>query len=557
MNNQLKNKTRNVVPQCKVVVYNWAFSDFEVRPEDNNTLGDTIPLDISSQIRNCTFQKDNGQPSGSFSITLANSTGPNSVGSNRVGQKAKGDWKNIIKRGSWLVIYMSNEGDLTLNGTVGAPYQSNSENSKIRCIGYIDRVSVTSEIDDNGAFDIQYNISGRDFGVVYEDTSIWHNIFKFDETLLNTVEDAGFNIQGVVKVHDALKLIHDLFFYPANIPGARVNDQNSLTSIALQWIMPRRLVEDIGLNTKLTFVGEGPEPIQRNTYYWGGLAQAQSFSPTDATVAVNSPSSFLSGDPWSHLKRISVPELHELYTEISPKGIPQIIFRPIPFSINKDKYLNVGKKITLYKDLSRINLTSLDVINFNVGEDNYSRYNSFLTTIQTSIINDEDTVSILGGTRFPLQDQSSIKRHGFRPMHPSVNGLLTVAEKSNSKVADRNLLIEFNEVIRDYWENAVYSESGVVNIIGSNEIRIGFGLTFEADVPYVTGKLYYIEGYSDTFSIEDNGAAMWTQEVSLTRGFEIADLEKKDVKQDFDDRSTDFDNEGEYTEANSTKIGKK
>lgn len=540
MSNQLKNDTRNVIPQCKVVVYNWAQPDFEIDPQDNKSLNDTIPLDISSQIRSCTFQKNNGGPSGSFSITLANSTGANSVG--------KGDWKNIIKRGSWLVIYMSNDGDLRINGKVGDPIQSESEGDKIRCIGYIDRVSVTSEIDDNGAFDIQYDISGRDFGVIYEDTSIWHNTFKFDKTLLDTIEDSNFNVVGITKVHEALDLIHDLFFYPNNIEGAKVNDQDSLTSTALQWLLPRRLLQDIGFYDS---VGIG---IVSPDTYWGSFDQVKNFQETLATVAVDRPSSFLSGGAWEQLKRISVPELHELYTELTPEGLPQLKFRPIPFSINQDGYPTLAPTIKLYKDLDRIQLTALDVLNFNVGEDNYSRYNSFLTTIQTSIIADYDNVSVLQGSRFPLQDQASIKRHGFRPMHPSANSI--IAPGKNGGKANRNLLVEYNEVIKDYWDNAVYSESGVVNIIGSNDIRVGYGLTFDDNVPYVSGKLYYIEGYSDTFSIDDNGAAMWTQEVSLTRGFEIADLEQKDVKGDFDDRSTEFDNEGEYTQSNSSKVGK-
>ena len=35
-----------------------------------------------------------------------------------------------------------------------------------------------------GEFDIVYSITGRDFGVIYEETNIWHNVVYFEKTLV-------------------------------------------------------------------------------------------------------------------------------------------------------------------------------------------------------------------------------------------------------------------------------------------------------------------------------------------------------------------------------------
>lgn len=523
---KFSNETQDVVAQCKVVVYDWDVKALTLNQGSDIELSKVTPIDISSQILSTTFTKTKDAACGTFNIMLSNSPGYGS-----------GDWKDLIKRGSWLILYMAQDGSLSVADRVGPPNKNAKkleEAKKIRCIGFVDRVSVKAEMGENGAFDVVYEVSGRDFGVVYEDTSIWHNVFKYERIMLDSLATSKLNVTGSLSISEAVSLIHDLFYNPKSVPGAKVNSDESLVSTALQWLMPRQLLQDIGLTVD-------------STPYWGEL-DIKNFGNTAANLSVEKPTDFLSGNAWETLKRLSVPQLHELFTETNDAGLPKLVFRPIPFAISKAKYPTVGQHVTLYKDLPTIIVRAIDVVDFNLGEDNHARYNSFLVTVSTSLIGVEDNIALLDGSGFPKNVKDSIKRYGFRPMHVSVDSIVKNAERNDGK-GNAKILKEFNELMYDYWNNMVFAESGEVNLVGQNSVKIGLALKFDDNTPYVTGKRYYVEGYTDSFAVDDRGTRSWSQTVMLTTGYEEEDLVKKSG---FGTRNSPFNHQGEFTPSNSS-----
>lgn len=526
---QLPNTVKHVSPKCKVVVYNWVKREPE-KSDSNTLLSETTKLDVSSQLLSCSFSKNMSGPSGSFNFTLSNS--PNT---------GTQDWKDLISKGSWCLIYMSqSDDDLVINPRVGPPVKgvdAVSEAPKIRCIGFIDRISVRSELSSNGALDIIYDVSGRDFGVVYEDSSTWQNLFKFDKLTIDAVRLSGLNILGSKSIDEALDVLHDLMLFPANIKKQDLKidlnkDTNSLTDVGLQWLIPQQLVVDLGLS-------------QSNEPFWGSMPGIRDFQKTKATLAIASPTDYLFGNIWDNLKKISVPELHELYTETTEDGLPRLFFRPIPFAIDKSNYPIQGEFVTLYKDLDPVvEIPAVDVFGFNVGEDNHARYNSFLVTLSTSLINTADNISNLADSGFPKHATGSIKRHGFRPMHIVAHSLVKNAEKADG-ASDVKLHKEFNHILEDYWENAVHSESGTARIVGNNAVKVGHVMKFADDTPYLSDKRFYIEGYADTFTVGERGERSWDCTVFLTRGFEEQDLIDNDV-QKFSKRNDSFQQGGDF-----------
>lgn len=530
----LKYETQTLTPQCKIICYRWENPTFSLGKEQSNSeLSKATRLDISSQVTSCTFSKTLGKPTGTFSFTLSNSPGQKlgRIGINR----PSGDWVDIIKRGTWCVIYMSQDGDLQLSSDMESILPS--PRKKVRCVGYIDRVAIKSILDENGAFDITYTISGRDFGVVYEDTTIWHNFFSAERIIIDTVRNAELNILGTVTLDKAIKTIHDVMFFPSKLKGAKVNANNSLLEIGLQWLLPAPLVSDLELNF-----------LFPSANFWGSLHDVKNIKPTLATLSVSDPTQYLSGNAWDVLRQISVPQLHELFTETTDLGKPQLNFRPMPFKIDDTGYPNAGKLITAYKDLDTVMISPIDVISFDLGEDNHNRFNSFLLTLATSLISKDQNIDLLRNPdpalkpRFPKHITSSIKRHGFRPMHSTVNALVKNAELGNA-IGNSILLKEFNEVLLDYWEPIYIAESGSISIIGNNSIKIGKALTFEKTTPYLARKRYYIEGYTDSFKVEPSGATTWESVIFVTRGFSEEALKHKGIV-DFKDV---FDKAGEYT----------
>jgi hypothetical protein len=312
---KFSNETKHLNAQCKVVIYQW--KQILNNPDiEDSKLAETIRLDISSQLETVSFNKNMGSAAGSFSFTLANS--PN-YGSN--------DWKDIIKRGFWCVIYMSNDGGLNISNTVTQDKPSSAEAKYIRCIGYIERVGVSGTTDTNRSIDYNFTVSGRDFGIVYEEANIWHNMFQYDKILLDGLAQTALNVMGATRVHDALKTVHDLFYFPQNLPGAKTNDDKSLLSIGLQWLLPKEMLIDVGFNVS---------GLSKGTY-WGALPGVFEPEPTGAGIAVDKPGDYLSGNSWEQLKRLSIPQFHELFCETTDKGLPQLVFRPIPWGIDQSK----------------------------------------------------------------------------------------------------------------------------------------------------------------------------------------------------------------------------
>ncbi len=519
------NETKDVTSQCKVIVYPWKnnLTDGEISDAE---LASASRLDISSQVQHVSYSKNMGSAAGAFSITLTNS--PN-YGSN--------DWKDIIKRGFWCLIYMSTDGDLELAQEVSPKKPRLAEAKKIRCVGYIERVGVTGTAQENRSIDIGFTVTGRDFGIIYEETEIWHNLFQYDKILLDSIAQTQLNVVGNVRIHQAIKTVHDLFYFPQNLPGAKVGDNKSLLSIGLQWLLPKEMLIDLGYN--LTQLTKGT--------FWGAIPNTFQPEVTGAGIAVDKPGDYLSGNAWEQLKRLSIPAFHELFCEMDSNNKPRLNFRPIPWGIDQDKYSKNAVNIKLYKDIPAVVVPAIDLYDFDLGEDDHNRYNSFLATVSTSMINTEDNISLLLGKDYPKNNYASIRRHGFRPMHVTVDSIVKNEELGNGS-ADQAQLIEFNEILYDYWNAMVFAETGSISKLGTNDIRVGICLKFKDDVPYLSTKRYYIEGYTDSFTVEENRSCSWVQEVSVTRGFEESDLR---AKKGFSSRNVEFSGAGEFTKGNT------
>ena len=515
----INNEVKNIRSQCQVVVYPWRSEGLSEAGTSTGSLSDAGRLDISSRLINVNFSKNLGNPAGSFSFSLANNTG-----------LADPDWKNVLRVGTWCIIYMSQDGDLDIMDKV-APPKTRPPRNRIRGICYIERVSARTAVNEKGAFDVSYEVSGRDFGIIYSSTTIWHDLFQFESALLEAAS-GQFPVIGDKPLNELMQTVHDLFYSPQRLLPSLGDNSNSLTSIARQWLLPRSMVRDAGIG-----LSRGAPS------FWGNLRGTTDFRKSAMNVPVSNPIDFLSGNAWSKLQQISIPAFHELFCETTLSGRPQLNFRPIPWRINSRRYPSIRKFIRPFASNPRSLVNAVDVLGLDLGEDSQNRKNHFLTTIKTALFSVEDNISILAGTRFPNENRDSVRRHGFQPMHTDINSLTLNSALGDGK-ANKSLLIDFSEVLYDYWNNAIFFESGNLEKIGSNDIKIGRCLQFGATVPYAASKLFYIEGYSDTFYVTEMGVGEWVQSLQLTRGVDLVDLRGRGSVAR---RNVSFDQEGEFT----------
>lgn len=515
----IANETKSINSQCQIVILPW---EFNTLTEDLSiaNLTSTLPLlDVSKELVSVSFTKSLAEPAGNFEFELPNSR----------------DWSEFIQAGTWCLIYMSQDGDLAIpkQGTDGVTVsQLKDQSSKLRCIGYIERVSPKGTIgQDLGEFDIAFTITGRDFGVVYEETEIWHNVIKYEAALIDAAT-AFLNSSTIKTVDGLLDTIHKLFYSPVDLPGisSRLTDF-SLAQSALQWLLPSVMIQALNLKVK------------NSTPFYGNIEGLLVFDKSDASFPVENPLTYLNGNAWSQLKSKSLEPFHELFTETDDEGKPHLNFRPIPWRLTKNSKLGpLEKSVGLFGEIDRVVLPAIDILDFDIAKDNHNRFNLFYAIPRTSLYTAEDNISAIGNN-FPRLLQNSIHRHGLRLMFTELNATINFGKES----LNNGLLKNYNELNFDYWNNAIFLQSGTLDIIGNNGIKLGKVLEIEKGAPYNSTKLLYIEGYTDSYEVNEEGAGFWTQSLILTRGIEKAVLESlSNITQ----RQEDFEEEGEFTEGN-------
>jgi hypothetical protein len=494
----IKNDIVNINSQCQVVFFPWTHN-FVTEALTDQQLSDSSLLDVSKYLTSMSFTKSLGDATGNFSLTLPNDR----------------DWKQILHPGVWGVVYMSQDDALTIPQDNDVPSLTalTLQQDKVRGILYIDRVAPSAHVgEERGEYDVEFIVSGRDFGVVYVENEIFFNRLLY-EGKIQEAAAGQLRISGTRNTADLLNVLHEVFFSPDELGISLQGGANLQKDIPLQWMLPQNLFTILGLQTR------------NGQSYYGSIPRSQllNFSPTLCSFPVDNPMTQINGKAWDRLKSFSIEPFHELFTETNDNGQPNLIFRYIPWKTTKNSATTLGKLDSYVKrmasEVAQVPIDSIDIIDFDIGEENHNRYNYFLTVIDSSLYSANDTVATLADitpqTGFPRIQSNSIKRYGLRLMYTTVNALFQLG----SERADSDLLRLHNELMLEYWNNAVFMESGTIDIIGRNDVKVGKVLQVADYVPYNGGKVFYIEGYTDHFTVDDKGAGLWTQSLTVTRGF--------------------------------------
>jgi hypothetical protein len=542
---------KSQIPQCQVIWFPWITPDSDVYPTpdvvDPSDLSRTSSYDISKHLLSCSFSKEKSQPAGSFTLKLDNSR----------------DWKDFIKPGEWMLILMTQDGDLfkddsqqeniaTLPRAAGGNVEfvtapDNIQTDKVRGIVYVERVAVSVDTGPDGQFIANYEISGKDFGIIYEATELWYSIFLNEIPVLNGLH-SYLKEQPNASVTNLIAISHDLYFGTENPLRPLTATFSKQVDLETQWLLPKTLVKLLNQNPNT-------DP------YYGNLPNLLKLDDTPATIPLINPIPMIgSTNAWQKLKEFSLEPLHELFCETGDDGQMHLYFRAIPWSKDTSGYPNLNH-IKKFQELANDANTSVEIfprelISLSLGEDNHYRYNHFMFIAQPSYIQGTTDITQLlqptpKGRTFPLQNRPSVARHGFRPMHARIDAFFsgfTDGKKDalkNSPTASTPLT-QFNEVLYDYWSNFVFFESGSLTLFGNNKVKVGKVLKLGKDFPYNPDSFYYIEGYSDDFTVGENGASEWKQTVYVTHGVEASDLDEGSRTSGFSRKSRPFTKDGTF-----------
>lgn len=593
------------IDQCKVIWYQWdtelkddpdAFTKLQI-PVPASVIGSARAYDISNHIASVSFSKAIGEGAGNFSIILENSF----------------DWSRYMKAGHWIAIYMNGDGALpyptesnnvdtsnlkglssfaksakslisNLAGPVlgnlgglqpvpGLPLPTYNPDAKaaeairpfLRCVGVIQRPAIRSTMTVDGARDITYVISGKDFGVVYEETELWFNFNSADQVFYTNL------IKSITKNYDRLlgslmEQWHDIFLNPKKLLKKNVLSQLTLPGGSFfpeQWVLPKPLIEHLGL----IIDGEG---------YFGDIVGLKEFSPTIFENPTPDPLAGMQGFCWDKLREISEPIFHELFTELSEDGYPKLFFRPLPWALNKSKYPTLGSTILNYADLTkegevlppiplnldlgkitsldsltkiaksavsgitnssqrtrhRVPVTSAEITDYDLAPSNHERFNFFLVDSNRSTQDQLNAFALAAQNptvKFPLRDENDIKRHGFKPSKHEINTFLIKSKDFFGKdlygnSPEQKFILEANSLLADYHAKSDDFYSGTMILCGKPEIKLGKIIITDNDLVGVPNMVFYIQGYTDTFTVNTDKTTSWMQTLQLVRGMELEDL---------------------------------
>jgi hypothetical protein len=265
--------------------------------------------------------------------------------------------------------------------------------------------------------------------------------------------------------------------------------------------------------------------------FYGEIKDLLNFDRSVLQIPIENPISTLSGNVWSSLKQYSVEPFTELFPELDSKGKMKLNMRGIPWAIDRKGYPSLNF-IKSFQDLAKedgVKIDPVDLISYNLGEDSHNRYNHFLIKLQTTMLNPLSNISnysnnqSITGKEYPHLIKPSISRHGVRLMHVDIDSFAAAFSKGTDAKGgevDKPLLLEYSDLLVDYYRNSVFFETGTLNINGNNNIRIGKVLELGEGFQFDPEKLFYIEGYTDEFTIGGQGEAFWTQSIIVTRGVE-------------------------------------
>lgn len=465
--------------------------------EEGTIEAELVSINVSKSIR---------QPSGTFDITVLPTK----------------NWRQVLAPGDWLVIYLFN----------GISDEFQYKNENVIMLGNIDRVArIKQKDEESDKTTVRYQISGRDFGKVFEDTDIFFDPyagFLQSATLISQyLVQRGLAFAGTPT--QLVNMFVDIFL---SGDGGKVPDPilgKSSTSPLNQWLIPDELA--------LFFAGGGN--------YFHDILQKQITEdlPGYKPRAMMTPGS--NGGLWSHLKRNSNELVNHLYCDMQrddPKGPakPTIFLKPVPASPFYSP-LQAPLLTSDYKSLSDkaaeegvIEITSDDIMYENIGRDGNYRFNMIWVepklSDKSAAVETVSNLKNLPGVRLPMVNDESMQRYGLKRLAGQLDFIYQEASAETTLAIEQyKSFLAYIYDINAYhhcYETGTFETGGKVNAQLGRVLRVvrpqdaGGGGTVSSKFDFASAlaapppKLYFIDGYKHTWKFPN----IWRTEFSVTMG---------------------------------------
>lgn len=483
------------------------------RELDAVTFGVTRGL-LEREITDLRCSKSMNAPAGNFSVTVMPTK----------------NWKQYISPGDWVLIYLYDNAK-----DAGGFDVNNPPTSNMVMFGNIDRVARSKQRDEKtDKITVRYNISGRDFGKVFQQTSLWWDPFTAEGFLLQ--KNNGLLLKHGVQLKGTPdELVNSLLDVFIGATGADLSSTGlgdvSRTDSLEQWQLPQSLIGvfggpagfDIvpGAFGALGAISGSSDPyldtiLKRRFDTLPGFRYRSHLTPGGAGI-------------WNALKENSNELVNDFFVDLFHKidgsTVPAITLRSRPTSSGFED--TPGQLGGTTKNLQELALDESIIIEpwkikfENLGNDEQSRFNMFwIDPIQSKNQQIKSYSNIdkgADGIKKPMAQIESIRRNGLKMFKKQIPFVYGPGVAPGLGVS-HDLYRSFINLIYDLHAYNHLYETGSLTTIGIKNAELGKVVNIPPetidDPSGLHNRLYYVEGYTHHW----NFPGQWETEWNLTMG---------------------------------------
>lgn len=468
--------------------------------------------------------KSKSQPTGNFQLVLAPSK----------------NWLSTLTAGSWCVIMMSNE-KITKDDI------KHANPKMVKMFGRIENVRCETKVNDSGARQTLYYVSGIDWSHIFESLLYIDNLITNDTSNKNLAAPYAKALRSDRQLYDYveenLKKIINAMGIPLDAYNKQEDQLNRLSKSIQNFSIPSEVAQFLKFKNK----SNSTEDISVNQMVklkTGSLIAYNKYEDRHEAVGFINPFSYQGANSvWNMLLENSNPAMNEMFTDMNWTDDGQlelVLYNRIKPFAYKDSHWQLGGDSDVrsyFKDVKRHNIDPINVISVNVGTNWRDKIN-FLEIKPN--YQDFHTISNLTYVKNQVFDSLSFAREGFRPMIFDIKQFPTDGKQRNIHIQQIkwDLLPKWLDIMREWYFGTHRMLNGTMVLTGSTEyIGVGNNIRFPTSLinpntnlnSYINEHkqheyiLAHVENVSYSFSVAPNGARTYATVVQFVRGIVVND----------------------------------
>jgi hypothetical protein len=501
----------------------------------SNTVSEQIISTLS--LVNIQTNKSKGNPVGTFNFTLAPTR----------------NWVSVITPGSWCVILMSN------NPITKQSFEK-ADMTQVKMFGRIDTIRVEVVVDDEGARQTRYLVSGQDWGSIFNNHLYVDPLIADPKDIQGRQGNALFqlinnyllsksNTPSVYKIPGNLRALLSVFGSP--LP---VEQTTRLAKPTHRILIPQEALDFFGFIDETDKKASSTDLSKIIALQTGSLNTSEGEYDTEIQEGRGWINPFtLVGQHtlWSVLMDNNNYVLNELYPEFRWKDQhkPQLTLynRIRPFSFQKYPLTGIDANLrSKFENVVTHPLDNKTINSVNAGTNWADKYNFAEVKPEFQELNINEIFVKLKAQVFQKREDgtaitSIFDREGFRPLILSIK---QIPAKNDGEAAvdnfDIDLFSGWVKILQEWYFDTHRLLNGRLTMTGSSEyIPVGDNILFDAGLVGVSHNynsgaleekecyvLAHVESVSHSFSVSSDGARAFQTTIQFVRGI-ITDKDKQ------------------------------